>query len=78
MAGFDPLTDRQDVTRILGVQLQQSALQENLTVREALQLYSAFYPAPADWRQPPSISPNRRPDMSASTAVLKAEAPHRP
>ncbi len=51
VAGFDPLTDRQEVTQILGVQLQQSALQENLTVREALQLYSAFYPAPADWRQ---------------------------
>jgi ABC-2 type transport system ATP-binding protein len=50
VAGFDPLTDRENVTRILGVQLQQSALQENLTVREALQLYSAFYPAPADWR----------------------------
>lgn len=50
VAGLDPLTERQDVTRILGVQLQQSALQENLTVREALQLYSAFYPAPADWR----------------------------
>ncbi|WP_155358855.1 ABC transporter ATP-binding protein [Acrocarpospora macrocephala] len=50
VAGLDPRADRARVTRILGVQLQQSALQENLTVREALQLYSAFYPAPADWR----------------------------
>ncbi|WP_327675434.1 ABC transporter ATP-binding protein [Kitasatospora sp. NBC_00458] len=50
VAGFDPRTDRRDVTRVLGVQLQRSALQENLTVREALRLHSAFHPAPADWR----------------------------
>ncbi|GAA0424085.1 multidrug ABC transporter ATP-binding protein [Acrocarpospora corrugata] len=50
VAGLDPLADRKRVTQLLGVQLQQSALQENLTVREALVLYSAFYPAPADWR----------------------------
>ncbi|WIM94796.1 ABC transporter ATP-binding protein [Actinoplanes oblitus] len=35
----------------VGVQLQESQLQEKLTVREALELYSAFYPQPADWRQ---------------------------
>ncbi|KUL27179.1 ABC transporter ATP-binding protein [Actinoplanes awajinensis] len=35
---------------LVGVQLQESQLQEKLTVREALELYSAFYPAPADWR----------------------------
>ncbi|GAA4589867.1 ABC-2 type transport system ATP-binding protein [Actinoplanes octamycinicus] len=34
----------------VGVQLQESQLQEKLTVREALELYSAFYPDPADWR----------------------------
>lgn len=34
----------------VGVQLQESQLQEKLTVREALDLYSAFYPDPADWR----------------------------
>lgn len=35
----------------VGVQLQESQLQEKLTVREALDLYSAFYPDPADWRE---------------------------
>jgi ABC-2 type transport system ATP-binding protein len=35
----------------VGVQLQESELQEKLTVREALELYSAFYPKPADWRE---------------------------
>jgi ABC-2 type transport system ATP-binding protein len=34
----------------VGVQLQESQLQEKLTVREALDLYSAFYRDPADWR----------------------------
>jgi ABC-2 type transport system ATP-binding protein len=34
----------------VGVQLQESQLQEKLTVREALELYGAFYPDPADWR----------------------------
>ncbi|BCY13773.1 ABC transporter ATP-binding protein [Actinoplanes sp. L3-i22] len=34
----------------VGVQLQESQLQEKLTVREALDLYSAFYSEPADWR----------------------------
>ncbi|WP_103937435.1 ABC transporter ATP-binding protein [Thermomonospora echinospora] len=50
VAGLDPRIDRDQLTRILGVQLQESELQEKLTVREALELYSAFYPAPADWR----------------------------
>ncbi|GLW09815.1 multidrug ABC transporter ATP-binding protein [Microtetraspora sp. NBRC 13810] len=50
VAGLDPIADREEVTRILGVQLQESELQPKLTVREALELYSAFYPAPAGWR----------------------------
>jgi ABC-2 type transport system ATP-binding protein len=36
--------------RSVGVQLQESQLPDKLTVREALELYSSFYPAPADWR----------------------------
>ncbi|GAA1816786.1 ABC transporter ATP-binding protein [Actinomadura chokoriensis] len=51
VAGLDPRTDRAELTGILGVQLQESELQEKLTVREALELYSAFYPEPADWRE---------------------------
>ncbi|MFF4186478.1 ABC transporter ATP-binding protein [Streptomyces sp. NPDC001691] len=50
VAGHDPVADHDEVTRILGAQLQESELQPKLTVREALELYAAFYPNPADWR----------------------------
>ncbi|MET9776423.1 ABC transporter ATP-binding protein [Streptomyces sp. NPDC006367] len=50
VTGLDPVADHQEVTRVLGAQLQQSALQPKLTVREALELYAGFYPKPADWR----------------------------
>ncbi|MCX5385792.1 ABC transporter ATP-binding protein [Streptomyces sp. NBC_00083] len=50
VAGYDPVADHDEVTRVLGAQLQESELQPKLTVREALELYAAFYPAPADWR----------------------------
>jgi len=49
VAGLHPVSDHAQVTRILGAQLQESDLQPKLTVREALELYSAFYPKPADW-----------------------------
>ncbi|WP_367045066.1 ABC transporter ATP-binding protein [Streptomyces sp. Je 1-332] len=50
VAGLDPVADHDRVTHILGAQLQESELQAKLTVREALELYAAFYPSPADWR----------------------------
>ncbi|MET8685916.1 ABC transporter ATP-binding protein [Streptomyces sp. NPDC004732] len=50
VAGLDPVADHERLTRILGAQLQQSELQPKITVREALELYAAFYPNPADWR----------------------------
>ncbi|OXY90842.1 multidrug ABC transporter ATP-binding protein [Streptomyces diastatochromogenes] len=50
VAGLDPVADQEQVARVLGAQLQQSELQPKLTVREALELYAAFYPRPADWR----------------------------
>ncbi|WP_330173517.1 ABC transporter ATP-binding protein [Streptomyces sp. NBC_01498] len=50
VAGLDPVRDHREVTQLLGAQLQESELQAKLTVREALELYSAFYPKPADWR----------------------------
>ncbi|MFG2884357.1 ABC transporter ATP-binding protein [Streptomyces sp. NPDC048297] len=50
VTGLDPVADHEQVARILGAQLQQSELQPKLTVREALELYAAFYPDPADWR----------------------------
>jgi ABC-2 type transport system ATP-binding protein len=39
-----------ELRRLVGVQLQESQLQEKLTVAEALELYSAFYAKPVDWR----------------------------
>ncbi|MFE0104764.1 ABC transporter ATP-binding protein [Streptomyces sp. NPDC059009] len=50
VAGLDPVADHDRVTRILGAQLQESELQPKLTVREALELYAAFYPDPVDGR----------------------------
>jgi ABC-2 type transport system ATP-binding protein len=48
--GLDPRTDRAELRRRLGVQLQESQLPDRITVREALQLFASFYPRPADWR----------------------------
>ncbi|MBP0456977.1 ABC transporter ATP-binding protein [Streptomyces montanisoli] len=50
VAGLDPVADHERVTHLLGAQLQESELQPKLTVREALELYSALYPRPVDWR----------------------------
>ncbi|MFE9651308.1 ABC transporter ATP-binding protein [Streptomyces sp. NPDC006365] len=50
VTGLDPVADHDAVSRVLGAQLQESELQEKLTVREALELYASFYPSPADWR----------------------------
>jgi ABC-2 type transport system ATP-binding protein len=49
--GFDPQRDRDELRQRVGVQLQDSQLPEKMTVREALELYSSFYPSPADWRR---------------------------
>jgi ABC-2 type transport system ATP-binding protein len=48
--GLDPRTNRAEVRRRLGIQLQESQLPDRLKVREALDLYSSFYDDPADWR----------------------------
>ncbi|NAS20244.1 ATP-binding cassette domain-containing protein [Herbidospora sp. NEAU-GS84] len=48
--GLDPLRDRAELTRRVGVQLQAGLLPDNLRVGEALELYASFYPRPADWR----------------------------
>ncbi|MEU9205600.1 ABC transporter ATP-binding protein [Streptomyces sp. NPDC048332] len=50
VAGLDPVADHDRVTLLLGAQLQESELQPKITVSEALELYSAFHPHPADWR----------------------------
>jgi ABC-2 type transport system ATP-binding protein len=46
--GLDPLADRAEVRRRVGVQLQQSELYDKVRVAEALELYASFYPDPAD------------------------------
>jgi ABC-2 type transport system ATP-binding protein len=45
--GLDPQRDRHELRRLLGGQLQDSALPDKLTVAEAISLYSSFYAAPA-------------------------------
>ncbi len=48
--GIDPWTEREALTRVLAIQLQESRLQAKITVREALELWSALYDDPAPWR----------------------------
>ncbi|GIG66714.1 ABC transporter ATP-binding protein [Phytomonospora endophytica] len=48
--GLDPARDRAEVTRSVGVQLQDGQLPERLRVAEALELYASFYDTAADWR----------------------------
>src|SRR5436305_3324446 len=49
--GFDPRNDGHRLRQRIGVQLQETQLQEKLKVWEALELYASFYPDPADWRE---------------------------
>jgi ABC-2 type transport system ATP-binding protein len=49
--GLDPKTDGRRLHQRLGVQLQETQLQDKIKVREALELYASFYPHPADWRE---------------------------
>src|SRR5215218_8158240 len=49
--GLDPLRQGAELHQRIGVQLQQAALPDRLKVWEALDLYTAFYRHPADWRQ---------------------------
>jgi ABC-2 type transport system ATP-binding protein len=48
--GFEPRRDRTPLRRLVGVQLQDSQLPDRITVAEAMELYSSYYPEPADWR----------------------------
>jgi len=48
--GLDPRTDGHRLHQRIGVQLQETRLQDRLKVREALELYASFYPDPADWQ----------------------------
>ena len=50
VAGLDPRTQRAELTRVLGVQLQESRLQPKITVGEAMRLWSALYDDPLPWQ----------------------------
>src|SRR5262245_340573 len=41
--GLDPRRDRAKLRGLVGVQLQESELPDRMTVREALELFAAFY-----------------------------------
>jgi ABC-2 type transport system ATP-binding protein len=47
--GLDPIRQERELRLRIGVQLQQAALPEDIKVWEALDLFAAFYPHPADW-----------------------------
>ncbi len=49
--GLDPIADRYEITERLGVQLQESRLQDKIRVNEIMDLYASFYRNPADWRE---------------------------
>ena len=49
--GLDPRRDRDQLRSRVGVQLQESELPERITVREAVELFAAFYAEPADPRE---------------------------
>ncbi len=51
VAGLNPRQDRDQLRRILGMQLQETALPEKIRVGEALDLYASFYEHPADQSQ---------------------------
>jgi ABC-2 type transport system ATP-binding protein len=46
--GLDPQRDRTELRQVLGIQLQASELPEKMRVGEAVELFAAFYPDPAD------------------------------
>jgi ABC-2 type transport system ATP-binding protein len=48
--GLDPWTERDAVSRVLGIQLQDGRLQAKIKVREALELWSLLYDDPVPWR----------------------------
>ena len=48
VAGLDSSRDRAEITRQVGVQLQEAGLQAKLTAREAIGLFASFYHDPLD------------------------------
>ncbi|MDM8001114.1 MAG: ABC transporter ATP-binding protein [Dehalococcoidia bacterium] len=48
--GLDPQSDGRELRRLIGSQLQDSALPDRMRVWEALDLFSSFMPNSPDWR----------------------------
>ncbi|WP_349261629.1 ABC transporter ATP-binding protein [Actinocrinis sp.] len=46
--GFDPAVDGEQLRQVVGVQLQEAGLPDRLKVREALEVFAAFYRKTAD------------------------------
>jgi ABC-2 type transport system ATP-binding protein len=46
--GLDPRRHREEITSLIGVQLQASELPDRIKAGEALELYASFYPSPAE------------------------------
>jgi ABC-2 type transport system ATP-binding protein len=68
VAGLDPQRERAQLRQVLGMQLQESALQDRITVREALDLFASFYPQPA---RPAQLIDELGLTASARTAYAK-------
>jgi ABC-2 type transport system ATP-binding protein len=49
--GLDPRRDRDELRRVVGVQLQESELPDQIRVWEAMDLYASFYAKPRDWKR---------------------------
>lgn len=45
---LDPLADRAELRKHLGIQLQESRFQDRIRVREVLEVFASFYPDPLD------------------------------
>ncbi len=50
--GLDPQAEGRELRERVGIQLQETHLQDNIKVWEALDLYASLYPRPADWNRP--------------------------
>jgi ABC-2 type transport system ATP-binding protein len=49
--GLDPVSQERQLRPLLGIQLQEANLPENIKVWEALDLYASFYAHTLDWRE---------------------------
>jgi ABC-2 type transport system ATP-binding protein len=49
--GLDPASQERQLRPLLGIQLQEANLPENLKVWEALDLYASFYAHTLDWQE---------------------------